>query len=333
MIALLVLSLECAASLPGVGIAPEMWRHGEEAGAGRSHLLCVSALPRPPSLSAWLPQEDAVDAALEKVRKAVEETRTVNLARTTEILRMIQNEGTFLESKKQIREQAEVYARSAEALTKALEAQENKTGATRRSILTLQKAVKRAEKKKSDEAKVGTFRYAFAKTQLAFQVESAEVGALVGLGLECFQGGLLEEAEEALQEAEERLPSILGKDVETTDKNARLAPMILAQVYLAGSRYPEAGAAARRSIDLVPDLADEEIPLRKLHKDGEAYDSALRKLDEHVGKNPDDLDARFLLGYQVFFSPESAKSKALFESILEKKRDDKGAAYFLERLK
>lgn len=278
-------------------------------------------------------QDDPVAAALEKVHKAVSETRTVNLARTTEILRLIQNEGTFLESKKQFREEAEVYARSAVALAKALEAQENKTGATRRAILTLQKAVKRAEKKRTDEAKVGTFRYAFARTQLAFQVESAEVGALVSLGLECFQGGLLEEAEEALKEAEERIPSILGKDVETTDKNARLAPMILAQVFLAGGRYAEAGGAARRSIDLVPDLAEEEIPLRKLHKDGEAYDSCLRKLGEHVGKTPDDVDARFLLGYQLFFSPDAAKSKALFESILEKKKDDKGAMYFLERLK
>jgi len=277
-------------------------------------------------------QEDAVEAALSKVRQAIADSRSVNLARAAELLKLIQNEGTFFESQGKAAEQAGLYRQSSEALFRALEAQESKTGQTRRAILALQKAARRAERKSTDAEKVGTYRFAFSRIELAFQVESAEVRALVSLGLDCFREGLLEEAEEALREAEDRLPAILGKDLETTDKNARLGPMLLAQTYLASGRYTEAGLAARRSVELVPDWGEEDLDLRTLHKSGEGYDSFLRKLEEHVGKNPDDLDARLLLGYQLFFSPKREKSKAVFESILDKRKDDKGAAYFLERL-
>lgn len=278
-------------------------------------------------------QEDPVALAMAKIEQAMAQTPAVNLARSAEILKLVQNEGTFFESVGKIAEQREVYRRSAEVLAKALEAQERPTGQTRRAILALQKAAKRAETKKTDEAKISTYRFAFSRIELAFQIESAEVRALVGLGLEAFREGLLEEAEEALRDADDRLPAILGKDLETTDKNARLGSMLLAQTFLAGGRYAEAGAAARRSIELVPDWGDEEFHLRDLCKTGEDYDSSLRKLDEHVGKNPNDLDARLLLGYQLYFSPQREKSKAVFESLLEKKKDDRGANYFLERLK
>ncbi|MBI2899844.1 MAG: hypothetical protein HYY17_06645 [Planctomycetes bacterium] len=278
-------------------------------------------------------QDDPVAQAMEKIRKAIGETRSINLARTVELLKVIRNEGTFLESQKKAKEQAALYAQAADALARALEAQEARTGPLRKAVLTLQKASRRAEKKKTDEARVGAWRYAFDRIALAFQVESAELRALVSLGLDCFREGEFEEAEEALKEAEERLPAILGRDLETTDKNARFASMILAQTYLATGRYAEAGAAARRGVRLVPDLADEEIHLRDLHKNAEDYDSYLRKLDEHVAKNPADLDARFLLGFQIYFSPGRAKAKAVFEGLRERNKDDEGAAYFLEKMK
>ncbi len=286
---------------------------------------------------AWLlllcAQDDPVAAAMEKIRKSIAETPSLNLARSAEIVKVILNEGTFLESQKKVIEQAQVYAQAAAALGAALESQTQRTGPQRKCILGLQKAARRAEKKRTDEGRVGSFRYAFERVTLAFQVEVAELRALVSLGLDCYREGLLEEAEESLKEAEERLPHTLGKNLDSTDKNARLAPMVLAQIYLASARYAEGGAAARRSIANVPDLGDEQIHFRDLHQKGEEYDSHLRKLDEHVGKNPDDREARFLLAYQLYFSPDRAKSKPLFERLKAKDSEDRGAAYFLERLK
>lgn len=278
-------------------------------------------------------QDDPVAAAMEKIAKALAETPAINLARAAEIVKVILNEGTFLESQKKHKERAEVYAKSADAFAKALEAQPTRSGPQRKCVLALQKAAKRAERKKTDEGRAGSYQYAFRRVALAFQVEQAEVRELVVIGLDCLRAGHLEEAEESLREAEERLPAILGKNRETTDKNARLAAMLLAQTHLAAGRYADGGAAARRAIDLVPDFGDETIHLRDLYENGENYDSSIRKLDEHVGKNPSDLEARFLLGFQLYFSPDRAKSKAIFRSLCEKNADDAGAKYFLERLR
>lgn len=276
-------------------------------------------------------QDDPVEAAMKKILAEIAATPTINLARTQELLLLIQNEGTFLESQQKIKEQAAVYAQASEALATALEG--TKAAWSRKAILALQKAAKRAEKKKDDAGRVGSYTYAFQRVSMPFQVESLELGHLVKLALQSFQSGDYDEAEDAIKEVEERTPGVLGKRPETTDENIRLAPLILTQVLLVTGRYAEGGAAVRRALALVPDVGEKELPLKDLYKDVEAYEACLRKLSEHISKNPDDLDARLLLGCQYYFTDEPAKAKAVLASIVEKKKDDEAARYFLDRLK
>lgn len=278
-------------------------------------------------------QDDPVEAAMTKIRKALGETPNLNLARTMEMIKLIENEGTFLESQGKAKEQAAVYAQAAEALGAALEKQESRTGWSRKAIITLQKAAKRAEKKKDDAGRVTAYVYAFQRVGMAFQVECAELNALVQLSMQCFNAGAFDEAEEAIKEVEDRLPGVLGKDLQTTSQNIRLAPIISSQLALVGKRYSDGGSAVRRLIEIFPEAGDLELSIQKLHPNAEDYESAIRKLSEHVSKNPDDLDARVLLGFQYYFGGDSPKAKAVFASVLEKKQDDAAAKYFLDKLK
>ena len=152
---------------------------------------------------------------------------------------------------------------------------------------------------------------------MEFEIESARTQGWLRLGLEYLRGGRFEESGEALAEAEDTLPALLGVDLRITDKNVRLTPMIHSQLYLAIGEFTKGGKAARRSLRLVPDWADQEFEAKSIHGEKADYSAYLRGLDEYSRKNPKDLDARFLLGYQHYFSSKPKRARAALESILK----------------
>lgn len=215
-------------------------------------------------------------------------------------------------------------------LSKAVSALESKSSELRRVQNQLERGRKRAGAAADEEKKGAALRYALDRASLVVSSASGEATELVNLGLELMRSGAWEEAEDALAEAESKLPVLRASSWETTIEGPRMAAVLLARVRAAQGRVKEGADDLRRGLEKIPTWLDREIDFKEtLHLKPEDHAKFVKSLESRG----DDPDALLLLGHERYFSAEGrAKSKDLFERVLKKRPDDSAAKAFLKKL-
>ena len=214
-------------------------------------------------------------------------------------------------------------------ISKAVTALESRSSELRRVQNQLERGRKRAAAATDDEKRAAALRYALDRASMVVSAATGEAGELVNLGLECARAGAAEEAEDALTEAEAKLPTLRATTWEATPEAPRLAAVILSRVRASQGRIKEAAEDLRRGLDRVPDWLDRDLNFRdSLHAKPEDHAKFVKSLETRG----DDADALLLLGHERYFSEDRAKSKELFERVIQKRPDDRAARKFLEKL-
>lgn len=203
----------------------------------------------------------------------------------------------------------------------------------RRVLVLIEKARRRASEAVDGARKVAAMRYGIERAQLAWQDESGSVAGLFNLGLQELLKGNLEEAEDALTEAGERLPALRGIEIEDGPKGARWAPVLLARVRMFQGRHKAGAEALRRGVSEAPDFFLQDVRYADLHQEDDGrYAAALKKLEQYCELNGDDADAVLLLAHERFFSADRASARPLLEKVLRGKPGDPAAKAMLEMI-
>ena len=93
--------------------------------------------------------------------------------------------------------------------------------------------------------------------------------------------------------------------------------------------YAGAAAALRRGVQLYPGLLKTRMARRDFYAHGADFDAQLTHLERHVQARPDGAAARFVLGYNCFFSQRPEKAREQFTAL---GAGDREAQLFLAEL-
>ena len=223
-----------------------------------------------------------------------------------------------------------IHAAAIDRISKAVSALETRSSELRRLQNLLERGRKRAAAAVDETKREAALKYALDRATLVVNGAAGEAVDLVNLGIECSRNGLLDEAEDALSEAESRLSLLRASTWEATTEGPRMAPVILSRVRAAQGRIKEAADDLRRGIERCPGWLDRDHDAKEvLHAKPEDHDKLVKSLESRG----EDADALLLLAHERYFSKDRAKSKDLFERVLKKKPGDTAAKAFLEKLR
>jgi hypothetical protein len=227
--------------------------------------------------------------------------------------------------------EAAVYAAALDRISRAIGALENRPSELRRIQNHLERGRKRAAAIEDGAKKAAALRYAIDRASLVFSGEASGVADLVNTALDCLRNGAPAEAEDALVEAEAKLPALRASTLEASPEAPRMAAILLSRARAAQGRLREAADDLRRGIGLLPTWLDRELDFKEaLHAKPEDHAKFVKALE---AKAAEDADALLLLGHERFFSPEErAASREIFEKVLKRRPDDAAAKKFLEKL-
>ena len=141
---------------------------------------------------------------------------------------------------------------------------------------------------------------------------------LIDRGDDLFGRGEFDRAVEAYREAIRKAP------------DDPLAALALGHGLFATGSYREAAAELRRGLRLNPDLVQVQMNRRAFYGDGRVFDEQLQRLEHWVKTSPDDAAARFLLGYNYFFTQHPGKAAVQFALL---GRGDAEAQLFLREIR
>jgi tetratricopeptide (TPR) repeat protein len=226
--------------------------------------------------------------------------------------------------------QGAIAAMAIDRVSKAVSALESRSSELRRVQNQLERGRKRAAAAADESKRAAALRYAIDRATLVVSAASGETADLVNLGLEYSRAGDWEEAEDALAEAESKLPLLRASTWETTAEAPRMATLLLARVRAAQGRIKEAAEGLRQGLERMPSWLEKEVDFKEsLHAKPEDHAKFIKSLE---GRG-DDPDALLLLGHERFFSPEERpKSKELFDRVIRKRPNDSAAKAFLKKL-
>jgi tetratricopeptide (TPR) repeat protein len=225
--------------------------------------------------------------------------------------------------------QVAIGAAAVDRISKAVTALESRSSELRRVQNQLERGRKRAAAAADDSKRAAAYKYALERAALVVNSVSGEATDLVNLGIECARSGAQEEAEDALVEAESRLPSLRASTWDGTAEAPRMAAVLLSRVRAAQGRIKEGAEDLRRGLDRIPAWLDRDLDFKdSLHAKPEDHAKFVKDLEARG----EDADALLLLGHERYFSEDRAKSKELFERVLKKKPDDRAAKIFLAKL-
>jgi len=227
--------------------------------------------------------------------------------------------------------EAAVYGTALDRISRAIGALENKPSELRRIQNHLERGRKRAASIEDAGKKAAALRYALDRAFLVFSAEASGTADLVNMALDYLRNGAPAEAEDALVEAEAKLPALRASTLEDSPEAPRMAAILLSRARAAQGRIREAAEDLRRGVDLLPSWLDRELDFKEaLHAKPEDHAKFVKALE---AKAAEDVDALLLLGHERFFSPEDrAASKEIFEKVLKRRPDDRAAKKFLEKL-
>ena len=225
--------------------------------------------------------------------------------------------------------QAAIGAAAIDRISKAVTALESRSSELRRVQNQLERGRKRAAAAADDPKRGAALRYALDRAALVVSEASGEATDLVNLGIEYSRVGDWEEAQDALAEAESRMPALRASTWEATAEAPRMAALLLSRARAAQGQIKEAAEDLRRGLDRMPAWLDREIDFKEaLHAKPEDHAKFVKDLEARG----DDPDALLLLGNERYFSPEErAKSKELFDRVIRKRPDDRAAKAFLKK--
>ncbi|MFW6108472.1 MAG: tetratricopeptide repeat protein [bacterium] len=139
-------------------------------------------------------------------------------------------------------------------------------------------------------------------------------GRLIDRGDELFGRGQLAEAVAAYRAAAQKAP----KDPMTA--------YALGHGLFAVGDYEGAARALRGGLRLYPALLEVPMNRREFYGDPRVFDAQLALLERYVEAHPENEAARFLLGYNLYFSRERGRAREHFAAL---GRDDRAARLFL----
>ncbi len=145
-----------------------------------------------------------------------------------------------------------------------------------------------------------------------------QVGVALGRGDEAFEAGKYDLAREEYV----RALVLAGEDA-----SVRIA-LGLAE-YALGS-FADAAQAVRRGVARAPGLAASEFDLRAVYGVADDFSAHRRILEDHVAANPEDIDARFLLGFVKYFSGARDEGRRLLDAYLADPQRDEMVREFIE---
>jgi tetratricopeptide (TPR) repeat protein len=140
-------------------------------------------------------------------------------------------------------------------------------------------------------------------TRAAPAAPSGELGRLSGAALldrgdDAFVRGDFPAAVEAYRAAAGR------------SANDPVAALALGHGLFACGEYAEAAAELRRGIRLYPGMVRVRMNRRDFYGEPAVFDRQVAALERHVAASPDDGAARFVLGYNYFFTQQYGKARA-----------------------
>jgi len=93
------------------------------------------------------------------------------------------------------------------------------------------------------------------------------------------------------------------------------AAVALGHGLFAVGAYAEAAGALRRGVRLFPELVQVGMDRRRFYGDPRAFDAQMAHLARFLAASPDARAARFVMGYNCFFSKQRAKAKEHFAAL------------------
>src|SRR5262245_34896171 len=173
-----------------------------------------------------------------------------------------------------------IYAVAIERISKAITALDSKSAELRRLQNQLERGRKRAAAAADDAKRDVARRYALDRAGLVVNAAVAEAVDLVNLGIDCARHESLEEADDALVEAESRLSALRASTWEATSDGPKLAPVILSRVRAAQGRIKEAADDLKRGIERCPAWLDRDHDAKEvLHAKPEDHDKLVKSLE------------------------------------------------------
>jgi tetratricopeptide (TPR) repeat protein len=221
------------------------------------------------------------------------------------------------------------YAATADALVTAFAEENSATPSGWRALSDLKAARDRTSKNANADHNAWTMRYAFDKTQIAWELEVGSGQGLMQLGSQNFQKSQFEEAQDAFESAGRTLHELDGQPLEMIPVACRLAPLALANALFAQKQYKPASDAVVKALHYLPEWPAMTIDLRSLHHDPAEYEAMLENLQATAKAAPDDAALQFLLGYELFFTGKKSAAHAQFERTLKLDPNHIGAKMFL----
>jgi hypothetical protein len=113
------------------------------------------------------------------------------------------------------------------------------------------------------------------------------------------------------------------------DRNDALARFSVAHSLFALGLYKLAGQNVRHGLDAFPEWGLVDLDLRKFYVNPETFTAKLADLQRHVKANPEDRDARILLGYICYFSGQREQGTSYFRELAQHAAGDEHAALFI----
>ena len=103
-----------------------------------------------------------------------------------------------------------------------------------------------------------------------------------------------------------------------------------AQAYLAAEKYDKASAAIAKGLSFNPKWPTKPTDVRAMYGDNNKLLQQMGGIARRLKANPQDKDALFLLGFQLFSSGEKEKARTIFEKLAKQAPGDDRIRPFIE---
>ena len=123
-----------------------------------------------------------------------------------------------------------------------------------------------------------------------------------------------------------RLPSCLRKP-SISIRNLPVVHIAYGDSLFALGRFDEATQAILTGLEIYPKYAENPINRREFYNNPSEFDRQLRNLENYVNTHPSNLNARFLLGYNYFFTQAYEKAEEQLKAVLSSESLHSSAQY------
>jgi tetratricopeptide (TPR) repeat protein len=222
------------------------------------------------------------------------------------------------------------YADTADSLAAAFPGNDVATSAAATALADLKSARDRTRGVADIDQNAWAMRYAFDKTDLAWEAQVQTATGLIQLGSDYFEKSMFAESQDAFESATGKLAELDGQPIDQIPVAARCGPLSLANALFAQKKYKDAAEAVEAGLKYVPQWPAANVDLRGLHHSPDEYEAIMDDLQAKAKADPADANLQFLLGYEFYFTGKKASAKDQFEKTLKLDPDRSGAKLFLD---